>query len=373
MSIAKGLALSKENEAQEFARKGLNVSGARTSVSRLAIVPIVIVSALMIGAGIGIWQLRPKQLPQGRPLGEARKVQAFAIPAIPTGEGYSVWKHGRKVFDFLPRGDTSFERVELSSDDIDIAGGSDPDLVLYTWSGGTHCCFTQVLIDGRTGRRLGDLQLGNGDPTPFLATKAKGLARAVAINVDDVSAFKFGSYADSPMARILVVWDGHRFGLDIKRMKAALPDSPPSFFISEPELGETASIGVVDVGTDEENPGASTHTGNARGDRAKTYQSWMESEETRMRETALDPADLSSYGPMAAFLNERIYKGQGVAGVATVLDAFNAEPDKARAALVYYFSIVGQSRWLGDLDKLNDGALLGLIGRFGASSAGAPK
>jgi hypothetical protein len=326
--------------------------------SRLA---IGLVGGLTLALGIGVWQLQPKQLPEGRPIGEAGKVIAFALPAAKAGEAYIVWRDGRKTAELPMGGDTGIQRVELSSDDVDIAGSPDPDLVLYTWTGGAHCCFTQVLIDGRTGRKLSSFDLGNADPIPFIPAPTKGLARAVSINVDDVTANQFGSFADSPMARILVVWDGRRFGLDLKRMKASMADAPPAFFINEPQLGEAATLGVQDFGIDEESPARVVPS--QRGDRTKAYQTWMESEEARMRATTLVAEDVTTYGPMAAFLNERIYKGQAAAGIATVQDAYKDDPETAKLALAYYFEVLSKSRWFADLDRLNGGALKGMVGR----------
>jgi hypothetical protein len=322
-----------------------------------------VTGSLVVALGIGIWQLQPKQMPEGRPIGEVGKVIAFALPAKKAGEAYVVWRDGHKTAELASGGDTGIQRIELSSDDVDIAGSPDPDLVLYTWTGGAHCCFTQVLIDGRSGRKLGSFELGNADPIPFIPAPSKGLARAVSINVDDVTAFKFGAFSDSPMALILVVWDGRRFGLDLKRMKAASPEGPPSFFINEPELAEAASIGVQDFGVDEDTP-PSASAPAMRGDRAKAYQTWMEGEETRMRATVLDVGDIASFGPIAAFLNERIYKGQATAGIATVLDAHKSDPEAVQAALNHYFDVLRKSRWIDDLNRLNGGALTSMMARY---------
>jgi hypothetical protein len=301
-------------------------------------------------------------MPEGRPIGEVGKVIAFALPTKGAGEVYTVWRDGQKTAELTTGGQTGIQRIELSSNDVDIAGSSDPDLVLYTWTGGAHCCFSQVLIDGRSGRKLGHFDLGNADPIPFIPALSKGLARAVAINVDDVTAFKFGTFADSPMARILVVWDGRRFGLDLARMKAATPIAPPAFFINEPELGEAASIGLQDFGIDEESPQPATAP-TMRGDRAKAYQTWMEGEEARMRATTLVVGDETSYGPLAAFLNERIYKGHAAAGLASVSEAYGDNPDALQAALTYYFDVLSKSRWLDDLDRLNGGTLKPMMAR----------
>lgn len=340
------------------------LADANARKSGSSILAAIFVAVLVVAVGVGVWLFQPKLTPEGRPVGQAGKVQAFAIANINSTETYTIWRGGRKTYA-SDKNTGVFQRVEVSSNDADIVGSPDPDLVLYTWTGGAHCCFSQILIDGHTGKRLGAFDIGNGDPTPFMPSKTKDLARAVAINVDDVTAFKFGSYADSPMARILVIWDGRRFALDQKRMKATMPTSPPVFFTNEPDLAEAATIGVQDFGVDEDSPApTSPTTTTVRGDRAKTYETWMNGEEARMRATALNVEDVATYGPMAAFLNERVYKGQGEAGVATVLDAYKEDPEAARTALVYYFDMISKSRWLNDLDKLNDGKLKGLIGRY---------
>lgn len=327
-----------------------------------SLIAMALIGGLVVTLGWGIWLLQPQQLPQGRPVGEVGNIIALALPAKQVGETYEVWRNGHKTAELATGGETGIQRVELSSDDVDIAGSPDPDLVLYTWTGGAHCCFTQVLIDGRTGRKLGSFDLGNADPIPFVPASARGLARAVSINVDDVTAFKFGAFSDSPMARIVVVWDGRRFGLDIKRMKAASPDAPPAFFINEPDLAETASIGVQDFGIDEDSPQPAAAP-TLRGDRAKAYQTWMDGEEARMRAATLIIGDVASYGPLAAFLNERIYKGHGVAGLANVRAAYADSPQALEAALAYYFEVLGKSRWFDDLDRLNGGTLKLLVPR----------
>lgn len=345
---------------------GLDADGlvVKTPLGWSNIAAMACACAIIIGFGIGVWQLRPKTIPTGRPIGTAGKIQTFAIPARPNGEGFTIWRDGRQVGSLPTALASTFQRVELSSDDVDVAGSAEPDLVLYAWTGGAHCCFTQILIDGHNGRLLGQFDLGNGDPMPFIPATTKGLARAVAVNFDDVSAFKFGSYADSPMARILVIWDGKRFSLDTKRMKSTTADSPPAYFIGEPELGDAVPLRVQDFGESEDVPAPTLESdakGGERGDRAKVYQSWMEEEEARMASTALNAQDETSFGPMAAFLNERVYKGHAKEGVATVMGAYASNPSARDAALAHYFSVLRESRWLDDLNKLNDSQLTGLL------------
>jgi hypothetical protein len=325
---------------------------------------IAIVTLLVIGFGYWVWQLRPKEPPTGRPIGAAGKIQTFAVPAQPSGEGFTIWRDGRQIYALPNTQASSFQRIELSSNDVDIAGTHAPDLVLYGWTGGAHCCFTQILIDGQSGRLLGKLELGNGDPMPFVPATKPELARAVAVNFDDVTAYQFGSYNDSPMARIVVAWDGKRFALDAKRMKASGASAAPTYFVAEPDLGDAVPLGIMETGESEDLPapsGKSNIEGGQRGDRVATYRAWMETEETRMRATKLDPSDVTSFGPMAAFLNERIYKGQVVEGLATVLSAYEATPAERSAALSFYFDTLSKSRWISDLDRLNEGKLLPIV------------
>jgi hypothetical protein len=345
----------------------MTIDGKDVAKSKLAwgnVVAIAMVTLLIIAFTFGIWQLRPKETPIGRPIGEAGKVQAFALPANPAGEGFAIWRDGRQVYALPNDQAMSYQRIELSSNDVDIAGSSAPDLVLYGWTGGAHCCFTQILVDGQSGRVLGKLELGNGDPMPFMPAPKAGYARAVGVNFDDVSAYQFGSYADSPMARILAIWDGKRFSLDLRRMAASRADSPPAYYTAEPELGDAVPLGVMETGESEDNPAPALQPnkdGGPRGDRAKTYQTWMEDEEARMRATALNGGDETSFGPMAAFLNERIYKGQASAGVATVLEAYDKTPEVRSIAIAYYFDVLAKSRWLEDLNRLNNGQLKTLM------------
>jgi hypothetical protein len=330
-------------------------------------IAIALVCALVIGAGIGVWQLRPKEPPTGRPIGTAGKIQAFAVPANPTGEGFTIWRDGRQIGSLPNDLAAKYQRIELSSNDVDIASDAAPELVLYAWTGGAHCCFTQIVLDGHSGRLLGQFDLGNGDPMPFLPTKSAKSTRGVAVNFDDVSAYQFGAYEESPMARIVVAWDGKRFSLDKKRMKAPRPESPPAYFISEPDLGDAVPLALQDFGESEDEPAAAPQPEidtPARGDRAKAYQTWMDGEEARMKATPLNGDDKTSYGPMAAFLNERIYKGQAVAGVATVKLAYATNPELCDAALAYYFEVLSKSRWISDLDRLNDGQLAPLIAKL---------
>jgi hypothetical protein len=341
---------------------GTIASEARLSAGNVA--AIAFVTLLVIGFAYGIWQLRPKVPPTGRPLGSAGKVQAFAIPAQTAGEGFTIWRDGRQIYA-LPNAQASgFQRIELSSNDVDIAGSHAPDLVLYGWTGGAHCCFTQILIDGQSGRLLGNLELGNGDPMPFVPATKPALARAVVVNFDDVTAYQFGSYSDSPMARIVVAWDGKRFSLDAKRMKATSANAPPTYFVAEPQLGDAVPLGVMETGESEDLPapsGKSNPEGGLRGDRVATYRAWMEAEEARMRATKLDPSDVTSFGPMASFLNERIYKGQGQAGLELVLDVYQTQNQARDIALAYYFDVLKKSRWLNDLNQLNDGKLTAIM------------
>lgn len=362
---------SQNVEGQNVQELGVQGLGVKTTFQWGNGIAIALVCALVIGVGIGVWQLRPKQPPTGRPLGGTSHVQAFAVASVPAGEGFTIWREGRQV-GALPHNIASkYQRVEMSSNDVDVAGDKSPDLMLYAWTGGAHCCFMQILIDGHSGRLLGQVELGNGDPMPFLAPKSPSdgtsTLRGVAVNFDDVSAYQFGSYADSPMARIVIAWDGRRFGLDKMRMKATTPTSPPSYFIAEPELGDAVALGVQDFGESEDAPAAAMKRevdNPSRGDRAKTYQTWMDGEEARMKETPLNIDDKTSFGPVAAFLNERVYKGQAVAGVASVIAAHQDTPQVRDAALAYYFEVLGKSRWIGDLDRINDGQLAPLMAKL---------
>jgi hypothetical protein len=320
----------------------------------------MLATTILIGlAGWGIWVLQPKKPTQGRPVGEVGAIQLRAEPLRKGGEDFSVWRGTTLTFKTPEAMSGNFQRVEVSSTDINVAGGPEPDLVVYGWTGGAHCCFMRFVFDGKTGKLLGQFDLGNSDGSAFVVPRNDGASRGIMVAVDDVFANHFGSFAGSPMGRILIAWNGQGFGLDTKRMAAASADGPPTYFTSDPDLS------VLSVTSDlSEESEAVSDSSNNRGDQAARYQSQLADLKSELEASPPRLEARESWVPMLEVLNDYVYKGQAEAGVRFLSARFGEDPDLLGTILGSYFAKLKESRWFGDLDALNNGKLSRLSGLY---------
>lgn len=334
-------------------------------------VAAVILAAATVAAGAtGVWLLRPKPVVDGRPLGE---FQGLRLTAVPTREGETleVHKGGERVASIagvISRDGAerlAFTRVDVESQPMDVANGPEAEVLAFGWTGGAHCCITHFVFDGASGGLLGRIDQGNGDPSSFLLSPRPRAARAVMPLVDDAAAHVYGSFAGSPMPRIMVSWNGREFGLDAARMAAESPDGPPAYLSLDPPI--VAHIAAEDFPGDFKPPEAA-----ARGDVARAYAAHVEGLRAAMASSTPDVADPQTLLPMAEFLNEQVYKGHAKAGIAAVRDALAADPARAEAALAFYADALTKSRWLDDLDRLNAAPLATLLAPSPAQPALRP-
>lgn len=90
----------------------------------------------------------------------------------------------------------------------DVNADGIPDVTLWDWSGGAHCCFTTIV-------------LSLGDRVDSLVTIATGNSGGRFVNLDEDPALEFetaedgfsywpGSFAGSPHPRVVLDWEGRR-------------------------------------------------------------------------------------------------------------------------------------------------------------------
>lgn len=105
----------------------------------------------------------------------------------------------------------------------DFTGEGIPELLISEYSGGGHCCYTFHLF--RLGERFShiqDIPLLDADESAFVRRPGvKGLVLAGF----DFSAFAYfpKGFADSPAGRVFLSFQGDRFKLDARLMKANSP------------------------------------------------------------------------------------------------------------------------------------------------------
>lgn len=312
--------------------------------------------AALVAAGVaGIWLLgNDRTATPGRPLGAAGDLKLVARAAR-EGETMEVWKGADRLVRLGVTDAERFQRFEMTSQDINVGGGPAPDLVVYGWTGGMHCCITHFVVDGDSGALLGRIEQGDGEPARFVAperSQGRQASPAVMPVWDDVGAGQYGTMATSPLGRVLVNWQGEAgFGLDLAAMRASGPDAPPAFWTTNPAL--VAAL-IDQGGSGDFVPEAATGT---RGGVARSYQAWLGRLRADLAAARLDPVSPESFIPLARFLNAYAYKGQFDAGLAEARRLAGGQQPEFEEALRHWIVVLAESRWFGDLDRLNDGAL----------------
>jgi len=312
----------------------------------------------LIGGGYAIWQLQPPGIPAtaAQKLGELNGFGVYAVPKSEDMQGLEIRKDGKVVWAG-PEGD--FVRVELVSTDVDVGGGPKADIIAYGWTGGASCCLEYVAFsieDG--GKLLGTIPRQGGDTRTFVRSKVVGLPQAVLPSYDLSANGAYGSMAGSPLPRVFISHDGKRFALDAGRMKASAAEKPPAFWTIDPQLVNTIAQEALE--DDFQPPAASASIDDA-------YAAWSNARiEAAASDELLDAADPDTFVTPALVLNEYVYKGQAAAGVAAVEKAFAERPGLATAIFKKYFTVLTDSQWLEDLDRMNDGGLKPLLVQYAA-------
>lgn len=323
-----------------------------------------VVAVLVAAGAAGIWALGVSGPGEGRLLAgstDAPGDGTLRLVARKAGNGEIVEvRRGRERLERLGVDDAvRFQRFELTSDRLDVGGGPAPDVVIYGWTGGMACCITHFVIDGDSGRLLGRIEQGAGDPSAFVAPAEGSSGRALMPLMDDVAAGAYGgAEAETPMGRVLVGWlpQEQRFGLDLAAMRAQRDDAPPAYWTANPGLAMT----LLDTAA-----GGAVEPGAGRGAMARAYADWVDAQMRALREAKLDPTSASSFLPLARVLDAYVYKGRLEAGLARIRVLKADEAEGLEAGLKQYFAVLAESRWFDDLDRLNNGALTRAVNAAG--------
>lgn len=322
---------------------------------------LAVIGFILGCVGVVVTLLLPKPAYEGRLVGQIGDVHIYAIPTSESEEALIVWRGGRKLDPLALEPNNPIQQFDLSSADRQAAGTRHPDLVIDGWSGGMHCCLTRYVFDGPTGNFIGKVALGGSGASRFVPFQRTDPFPAAFLAFDDVTLDGQSFELGTPLAPIVVAWNGKRFSLYREVMKATTPESHAPFLLAEDF--QEAQLEV-------DSALAPSETGS-KGDVAKALDLAATARRNAMETADLNTKDATSFAPITGFLNDYVYKGQAEAGIAAVQKAHARTPEALRAALQTYGMLLRKSQWFDDLDRLNDGRLISQLDQF--DTPGTPK
>lgn len=112
-------------------------------------------------------------------------------------------------------------KVPLVANGSDLTGEGHPDMMITSWSGGAHCCFTKYIYELEPKLRLiakiddGDLDLGHFEDLDH--------NQHYFYMTGDIWSYWPQSFLGSVSHDVILRWNGKKFVLDLDRMKAPPP------------------------------------------------------------------------------------------------------------------------------------------------------
>jgi hypothetical protein len=156
-----------------------------------------------------------------------------------------VYLHGKLVYRLatdealtyrLGQAADPVNKIPLVPNGTDLTGNGRPDMMVTSWSGGAHCCFTHYIFELEPKLRLivtltdGDTDLGH-----FEDLDHNGRYSYV---TNEIWSYWPASFAGSVSRKVILKWDKDRFRLDLERMRYPAPT---------PEQWKNALMDVGDV------------------------------------------------------------------------------------------------------------------------------
>jgi hypothetical protein len=176
------------------------------------------VSIVLVLVASPAWAQTPREIPyEGFGLRDERVEGPFTVQRWVSSEAPEVSPAGmcqcitvvyageRRVLSLGVPGQLSADTVVAPSG-ADIDGDGSADLVVTSWSGGAHCCYsTQVYSVGAEVRRILSLDTGHCGPGEFADLDGDGWLEFT--TCDDQWAYAYCSFADSPFPRVVYAYD----------------------------------------------------------------------------------------------------------------------------------------------------------------------
>jgi len=168
-------------------------------------------------------------------LSESAEVRGYVFKAYEDTEGdvpgcVRVFLHGKLVQKLatdealtyrLGQPADPVNKIPHVPDGSDLTGNGRPDMMVTSWSGGAHCCFTHYIFELEPKLRLiAALDDGDTDLGHFEDLDHNGRYFYI---TNEIWSYWPASFAGSVSHKVILKWDKGRFRLDLGRMRYAAP------------------------------------------------------------------------------------------------------------------------------------------------------
>ena len=139
-----------------------------------------------------------------------------------------VYLHGKLVYELATEDQMQYrlgQRADATSkipfvpNGSDLTGDGRPDMMVTSWSGGAHCCFTHYIFELEPKLRL-IATLADGDADGGHFEDHDGHYFYV---TGEIWSYWPASFAGSVSHKVILKWDDDRFRLDLDRMRRPVP------------------------------------------------------------------------------------------------------------------------------------------------------
>jgi hypothetical protein len=158
---------------------------------------------------------------------------------------YRLSKDDAMRYDLGQKGDAQY-KIPGVPNGADLTGEGRPNMIVTSWSGGAHCCFTHYIFEVEpTLRLLATIEDGDTDLAHF--EKPDGDDGYYYVT-SDIWSYWPSSFASSVSHKVLLRWNGEKFHLDLDKMRK-LPPTPQQWKAALKDVDDALKDGGDTRGT----------------------------------------------------------------------------------------------------------------------------
>ena len=216
----------------------------------MKIFAFIILAMLLIGGESGCVDFQQRETSAFVPNGKVTDETSFNGFSVKTyrsddGEGsFEILRDNKRVYGqhgwcfFIGgKAGNEFEEMRMPPPGSDITGNGKPNLVVYEFTGGAHCCYIAYVFElGSSVKKIAEID-GGSDTLEFVDLDGDSLPEVILL--DWTFAHWNASCADSPAPKVILKYKGQKYEMasDLMR-KPSLPNDLLNDLVGEIKASE---------------------------------------------------------------------------------------------------------------------------------------